>query len=374
MHRIALISTNKFKFSETFIQKHRELLPFEVHYLYGGYLPNYFGNDEPFLFGIENPEQEVERHKEMKWQLQEAVSGYLKENKIDGVLAEYGNSGVEMMEICASLQLPLIVHFHGFDAYRDDVMQYYGARYPEMFRKAHAVIAVSQHMRQRLVNLGCPPEKIFYNPYGPDDTLFRFGNVAQRQPVFLAVSRLDDTKAPQLTLLAFAEAHKQVPQSRLIMAGDGHLLESCKTLTRALQLTDVVEFPGVRTHQEIADFMQQAKVFVQHSVTTSANDTEGTPVAIIEACHSGLPVVSTIHAGIPDVVTHGVNGFLVQEGDVAAMARCMIQLAQDDALASEMGRRGNEIVRAEFTLSRHINQLAGVIASCIKPGAAQSVK
>lgn len=374
MHKIALISTNKFKFSETFIQKHRELLPFEVHYLYGGYLPNYFGEGFQFLEGIDYPELEVERHKEMKWQLQEAISAYLKEHKIDAVLAEYGNSGVEMMEICETLQLPLIVHFHGFDAYRDDVMQHYGARYPEMFQKANSVIAVSKHMQQRLLNLGCPPEKISYNPYGPDDKLFGFGNAAHRQPVFLAVSRFDATKAPHLTILAFAEVHKQISQSKLIMAGDGHLLESCKTLVKSLGLTTAVEFPGVQTHQAIADLMQQAKVFVQHSVTTSANDTEGTPVAIIEACHCGLPIVSTVHAGIPDVVTHGENGFLVQEGDFNSMANFMIRLAKEDALAAEMGRKGHETVRSRFTLRRHIDQLAEVISSCIKSGTAQSVK
>lgn len=371
MHRVALISTNRFKFSETFIQKHRELLPFEVHYLFGGYLPNYFGEGIPFLGGIDFPELVVAQDKEMKWQLQEAVANYLKENEIEAVLAEYGLSGVEMMDICESLNIPLIAHFHGFDAYRDDVMKDYRARYPVLFQKAKAVIAVSKHMQQRLEGMGCPPEKITWNPCGADEALFTFNAAANRENIFLTTGRFDDTKAPHLALLAFAEVYKSLPAYKMVMIGDGHLLESCKTLISALGISHAVEFAGVQSHNEVARFMQTAKVFVQHSVTTSANDTEGTPVAVLEAGLCGLPVVATKHGGIPDVVVHGETGFLVNEGDVSSMANYMRQLAAEDKLATQMGEKAHHHIRSQFTLRHHIDKLASVISACIQTGKTQ---
>lgn len=365
MHRIALISTNKFKFSETFIQKHCGLLPFEVHYLYGGYLPNYFGNDEQFLFGIENPEQEVERHKEMKWQLQEAISEYLKEQNIKAVLTEYGISGVEMMDICEALQIPLIVHFHGYDAYRSDIMQDYGARYPELFQKASKVIVVSKHMQQRLMNLGCAESKIVYTPCGADEKLFQPCDAGKNPPVFLYTGRFDETKGPHLAILAFSELHKVHAQAKFVMIGDGHLLESCKILAKSLNVADAIEFKGALPQTEVAAYMQRVRAFVQHSVTTSMNDTEGTPVAVLEAGLSGLPVVSTLHGGIQDVVVHGETGFLVEEGDYKFMAEYMAKLASDSSLATQMGMKAHQRIKEQYTLAQHIKTLADAIISCI---------
>lgn len=371
MHRIAHISTNKSKFSETFIQKHRELLPFDVHYLYGGYLPNYYGDDQQFLDGIENPQAEVEQHKEMKWQLQEAVTEYLKEQNIDAVLTEYGLSGVEMITICEALQIPLIVHFHGFDAYRADIMKDYGGRYPELFNKAAKVIVVSKHMEQRLLNLGCPSSKIVWTPCGADEKIFTPTNPADNPPTFLTTGRFDETKGTHLTLLAFNEVYQKNPQAKLIMIGDGHLLESCRILAKALRIDQAVEFKGALLHDQIGPYMKRARAFLQHSVTTSMNDIEGTPVAVTEAGLSGLPVIATKHGGIPDVVVHGETGYLVDEGDYHSMANYMLNLAADGNLAAQLGKNGYQRVKEQFTLAKHIDTLAGVIRECI--GQAQKI-
>jgi len=365
MHRVALISTNKFKFSETFIQKHREMLPFEVHYLHGGYLPNYFGNDRKFLAGIDNPEIETQKKKELKRKLQEAISNYLKEQNIEAVLAEYGMSGVEMMDICESLNIPLIAHFHGYDAYREDMLRDYGNRYPELFKKAAAVVVVSKHMHCAIEKMGCPSEKITRNPCGVDENLFHYTDAGKQPPVFLSVGRFDETKGQRFTILAFNEVLKKNPQAKLVMLGDGHLLDSCKTLSGTLKLSGAIEFRGAQLHQAVAKQMQQSRVYLQHSVTTPSNDTEGTPVSVLEAGLSGLPVIATLHGGIPDVVKHGETGFLVHEGDFTAMADYMLQLVLDDHKVSSMGKAANEFIRQNFTLKHHIDKLASVINACL---------
>jgi glycosyltransferase involved in cell wall biosynthesis len=107
--------------------------------------------------------------------------------------------------------------------------------------------------------------------------------------------------------------------------------------------------------------MREVRAFVLHSVTTSEDDVEGTPVAVLEAGAASLPVVSTRHAGIKDVVIHGETGFLVDEGDVQGMACYMVELARDPGLAARLGQRAREHVCENFSMEKSLTTLWGII-------------
>jgi glycosyltransferase involved in cell wall biosynthesis len=113
--------------------------------------------------------------------------------------------------------------------------------------------------------------------------------------------------------------------------------------------------------------MQEANVFVQHSVTASDGDTEGLPVAILEAMASGLPVVSTWHSGIPEAVEDGVTGFLVAEGDWIAMGRAMLSLMEHPGRAQNMGQAGRNRVVGQFSSEISISRLRSVLMDCQSP-------
>src|SRR5439155_1881807 len=129
-------------------------------------------------------------------------------------------------------------------------------------------------------------------------------------------------KAPYLTLLAFHKVLAQVPDARLTMVGDGDLLEACHQIAKSLSIDMRVDFVGQRQSADIANILKTARAFVQHSLQTSSGDSEGTPVAILEAGAAGIPVVSTRHAGIVDIVRDGETGYLVDERDIDSMAAC----------------------------------------------------
>ncbi|MFP3867397.1 MAG: glycosyltransferase, partial [Desulfobacteraceae bacterium] len=95
-------------------------------------------------------------------------------------------------------------------------------------------------------------------------------------------------------------------------------------------------------------------------------DSEGTPVAVLEAGACGLPVVATHHGGIKDSVVHGETGFLVDEGDIVGMAAYMLKLAQEPELAATMGRRGREHIKANYSMDRSIANLWRIIENCIQ--------
>jgi len=369
---ICVVSPTRNAYSETFIRAHIEHLPATVLPLYGGSIAQL--RDEhgdplvpPFTIWRHARWSIARRTTHASWDDFQAAPfrECLRANQVSAVLAEYGTMGVAVMDVCAELGVPLIVHFHGFDAYRRDVLSGVGQRYPELFGSAAAIIAVSRDMEQHLIDLGAPPDKVHYNPYGVDVSRFGGAAPAEAPPTFVAVGRFVDKKAPFFTLLAFSKVLDSVPEARLVMIGEGPLWEASRQLARALGISSAVDSRGICPHAEVAASMQQARAFVQHSVVTSYGDSEGTPVAVLEASAAGLPVVATRHAGIPDVVLDGETGLLVDEGDVEGMAAQMIRLARDPELAARLGNAGRERVCAEFSMEKSIAGLWSIIEGAI---------
>jgi colanic acid/amylovoran biosynthesis glycosyltransferase len=368
--RICVVAENPPTESETFIRDHLEKLPAQITLIHG-WQPT-VGNRTVLSL----PQRAVHKG----WGLltgngieRELTAAYVKafaRYRPAAVLAEYGSSGARTTEACRRLTIPLIVHFHGYDASVHSVLQEYAEAYTVMFHNAAALIAVSQAMVKKLVSLGAPATKVHYNPYGID--CLQFGGVAPAEapPVFVAVGRFVEKKGPQLTLSAFAEVHRANPDARLRMVGGGPLLDECRELAVKLGIADVVRFLGVQKPAVIQEEMRSARCFVQHSVEAANGDCEGTPVSILEAGASGLPVVATRHAGIPDAVIEGETGFLVAEHDVAGMANQMLQIAQSPQLAAEMGNRARQRIAQHFSQERSLGRLWSIIESCIANNAA----
>jgi colanic acid/amylovoran biosynthesis glycosyltransferase len=363
---VCVARPNEFAYSETFIQAHLDRLPAHVTALHGGGLPMQREDGRPILspnLGARVFRAAARRLLKLSTSHFEtrALARFLAKNGIEVVLAEYGPTGVAMLDSCARAAVPLVVHFHGFDAYHRPTLQTYGHAYRRLFGAAAAVVAVSRDMEKALLSLGARRERLFYNPYGVDTSFFAGGNPNAAGPVFVAIGRFVEKKAPHLVVLAFAEAWKACPAARLIMVGDGPLLGATQHLARALDVAGAIEFLGARHHSEVPAIMRNARAFVQHSVIAADGDAEGTPVAVLEAGAAGLPVVATRHGGIPDAVVSGETGLLVDEGDVSAMATCMVQLAKDPQLAFRLGSAARDRICAEFSMEKATRALLRIL-------------
>jgi glycosyltransferase involved in cell wall biosynthesis len=293
------------------------------------------------------------------------LANFFRKHRVDAVLAEYGPTGVAVMEACRRASLPLIVHFHGYDASDQRILAEYNEGYQRLFSTAAAIIVGSKDMEAGLLALGAPQNKINYNPVGVDGSFFKQAHPAQQPPHFLAVGRFVDKKAPHLTLLAFSQVAQVYPEARLTMYGEGALWEACKQLAKALELADKVSFPGSCPHGEVAAAMQKTRAFVQHSLKPTFGDSEGTSLSVLEAGASGLPVVATRHGGIKDTVIHGETGFLVDERDINGMAAYMLKLAQEPELAGAMGRRARQHICANYSMEKSIAGLWKIIQNII---------
>jgi glycosyltransferase involved in cell wall biosynthesis len=381
---IAIISPNKKSYSETFIRSHIDELPVGRKVLYG--LPSYIGGFYPYfledgrrllpmpLFYTSIAFQSLpllyqKYSNSMNFFAHyintRALSYYLKKNKIKAVLAEYGPTGLAVIEACQKVGVPLIIHFHGYDAYDKKILNKYGNEYRKYLPQADAIIAVSKDMYNKLLSIGSCPEKLHYNPYGVDCSLFSEAEPNLNPPLFVSVGRFVDKKAPYLTLLAFSKVAKISAESKMVMVGDGYLQETCKNLARVLKIEDKIDFTGPLPHKEVAKIMKRSRAFVQHSIVTSYGDSEGTPLGILEAGACGLPVVATRHGGIKDSVIHEHTGFLVDEGDIEGMADYMITLAKDSELSAAMGREAREHICANFSMEKSISNLWQIINHAI---------
>ena len=355
--------------SETFIAAHIERLQKVDLLVSGGNPPRHASRGAQFArsstVGVWMDRAIARFHGGIPELLRHRLARRLAQERPDVVLAEYGNMAAEIVASCERAGVPLVVHFHGFDAHRDDYIARYDG-YREVFRYARFVVVVSRAMEEQLLAIGAPREKVVYNCYGIDVDQFVPGDPSIVEPRFLAVGRFAEKKAPQLTIRAFRKVLDERPDARLTMVGQGALWETCKSLVDESGLAHAVELIGVRTPKEIAALFHQCRAFVQHSVVTSTNDHEGTPLAVLEAMASGVPVISTRHAGIIDLVKEEERGLLCAEHDVDAMAANMVRFVDDPDLALRMGVAGRAYVEKHHRVEVQVAELQRLLETAAR--------
>lgn len=362
--KLAIVSPSKGQLTETFIAAQMQLLQGDKAIYHGGKIPRFLNDSTlplttPFSSKLY---RKIARNlgQVVLTEEQAAFLASLEREKPDVILAEYGMSGADILPMVKSLGIPMVVHFHGYDASEKQIIASYRDRYTAMFAYASAIIAVSKKMAQMLEEIGAPKEKIVYNCYGPRDYFLDLKPNYSR-PNFLSVGRFTAKKAHHIAILAFQKIAHLHPEATLTIIGDGAQREIALDLIRCFGLESRVVLPGALPQEKILTYFENAMAFIQHSRTAPSGDMEGTPLSILESQAAALPVISTYHAGIPDVVVHGETGFLVEENEIAQMSEYMLRLLEEPRLAQKLGEAGRQRIRQQFSLQRHIQQLDQVI-------------
>ena len=294
----------------------------------------------------------------------------IRRHQPDVLMVEFGFEAVRVMEACAWSGVPMVVHFRGSDASAQGRLGLLRGRYRRLLAISSGVIVKSRPMASTLLALGARPDRLLISPSGANPELFHGSALDQAPPRFLAVGRFVAKKGPLHTIRAFSQVCRELgdrePKLALWMVGDGPLLKQAQALVLELGLQYRVHFLGIQPQSKVAELMREVRGFVQHSLVAPDGDSEGNPVAVMEAQLSGLPVVATRHAGIPDVVLEGESGFLVDEGDVAAMAGAITRLIEDPELAAQLGDCGRRRVQNWFTIDHHLRQVSDLLRQVAK--------
>ncbi|MGQ0732804.1 MAG: glycosyltransferase [Acidobacteriota bacterium] len=338
--------------SETFIRRHAtELLPGRTVVLAGRLADGaakHWDATGPLidLDGVSDPR---------------TVSGWLREYGVTVLLGEYLDASLPWLGLARELGIPFFAHAHGYDVSLRLREPYYRIEYLR-YRRCAGVITMSEASRNRLIALGLAPERTHCIPYGVD-VPERFVQRPPRASLrLLAVGRMVAKKGPILMLDAVRQVQRSGVRIRFDLVGTGPLDAGARQFVATHALEQIVTLHGACDHTRVKELMTGADIFVQHSVTDpETGDEEGLPVAILEAMSSGLPVVATRHAGIPEAVDDGMTGFLVDEGDTAAMAERIGSLLRDRDLRLSMGHMGWNVARTRFTWATERSKLLGLL-------------
>jgi len=292
----------------------------------------------------------------------------------DAIVAHFGPDAALIGPVARSLGVPLVATFYGYDVSRliHEAPALWRTVYRDLWPMASLVLGISRHVLHRLRALDAPEEKLVLWRIGAD-----LGRIPYRDPVAgwdggrvecLHVGRLTAKKDPIALLRAFAAARRRLAPDvdlRLTIAGDGELAGRTRREIERLRLDRCTRLLGPVPHARVPALLREAHIYVQHCRTAPNGDMEGLGLSFVEAAAAGLPIVSTRHDGIPDVVLHGRTGLLSSEGDVESMARNIALVAAEPKLWSDMGRLGRRHVEAEFDLETTVLGLIDRLRSLV---------
>lgn len=355
--RIAIISPNSYEESETFIKAHIDLLEAEVFHFHGGIDNLHKQDSKPlslFKKGLLRLVGMV--LKIPNYDAYNTLKHYIRKYKIECILFEYGTTAGDFIHIMEKIEIPFVASFYGYEINIKSVREKYKAEYKRVFLRAKKICSVSNEMMQKLVDAGCPAEKIFHSACGPNP-FFAELQPEFRKNNFFALGRFVNKKSPVELILVIHKLKQKHADVQLVIGGDGPLYEASCRLVSGLSLEENVKLVGRLDKVEYRNYLEKSIAFLQHSVTAMNGDQEGTPVSILEAALSGLPVVSTNHAGIPETVIHEKTGLLVEEHDVEGMANAIEQILVDKSKARQMGSEAREFVSENFSMEKHLNTL-----------------
>lgn len=272
-----------------------------------------------------------------------------------------GKLGILLKEIGVT-QGKIITTFHGYDM--SSYVKRHGSKtYARLFEKGDLFLPISERWKQELVKLGCSKNKIVVHRMGVDPHRFRFVRQKPRRSGTVKIStiaRLVEKKGVQYGLQAVARILPKHPEIEYTIVGDGPLRDDIENLITRLNLRHTVKLVGRRTQEQIIALINDTDILLAPSVTSEDGDQEGIPVVLMEALAHGIPVLSTYHSGIPELVQEGVSGFLVPERDVDFLAKKLEYLLNHQEIWPRLGRAGREHIEKHYDIHKLNDQLVDI--------------
>jgi colanic acid/amylovoran/stewartan biosynthesis glycosyltransferase WcaL/AmsK/CpsK len=299
----------------------------------------------------------------VSWRYFEEV---IEREKITLLHAHFGQSGAEMVDLKRRVRLPMLTAFYGADVSQMPADPYWRALFVRLFEVGDLVLAEGSAMRAALLALGCPPAKVVIQHLGVDTATIPF-QVKRPDPDgtvrILIAGTFREKKGIPDALRAIQGVHRQYPKLRATLIGDsagrqGDDEEKRVILGLLKTLGDVVTWLGYVPYPEFRRQLTQHHIFLSPSVTARDGDSEGgAPIAILEAEASGMPVVSTRHADIPEIVVANESALLSAERDVEALTANLERLLKDPDQWPAMGERGRRHVEESYNVTVQVQRL-----------------
>jgi glycosyltransferase involved in cell wall biosynthesis len=288
--------------------------------------------------------------------LRRTVADRIRETRYDVMHAHWVvPNAVLVAGLARSHGLPLVVSLHGSDVFVAETLLPARILARRALRQAGAVTACSEDLHRRALRLGARPERTRTVPYGAEDmgspgidagaARARLG-APPGATLVLALGRLVEKKGFSYLI----DAAARVPGVHVALAGAGDLESELRS--QAARAGAPVRLVGALDRDSVAAALAAADIVVVPSVVDRAGNVDGLPNVLLEAMAAGRAIIASRVAGIPDVMTDGIDGVLVEEKDVPGLAAALARLAQDPARRERLGRAARATASARFGWDR----------------------
>jgi colanic acid/amylovoran biosynthesis glycosyltransferase len=287
----------------------------------------------------------------------------------------FGDSAVEMLETKRAAGVPMITAFYGFDMSQIPRDPTWKLKYQELFAEGELFLAEGPAMRRALLELGCPPDKTVVQRLGVDVDSIPF---VPRRPTatgtvkILIAATFREKKGIPDALNAIEQVRRDSPGLEVTLIGDargkpGDEEEKRKILAILERLQGTVTWTKVVSITQFREAVLNHHIFLSPSVTAHDGDSEGgAPVSLIDAQATGMPIVSTFHADIPDVVVSGESALLSPERDIDGLVQNLARLVAEPNKWEAMGRAGRAHVEAQHNVRTQVALLEGRYSQLIE--------
>lgn len=285
----------------------------------------------------------------------------------DLVHCQFGTLGARILEYRRNFGLPegkLVTSFRGYDISKY-IQEHGEGIYEQLFLEGDLFLANCEFFRQRAINLGCNEQKIIVHGSGIDCHKFAFSPryfPSDGQVCLVTTGRLVEKKGIEYSIRAVAKLVQTNPKIKIEynIIGSGPLMASFQQLLRELGLNHIVKLLGAKLQQEVIEILDRSHIFIAPSITAATGDCDAPVNTLKEAMAMGLPVVSTDHGGIPELVTDVISGFLVPERNPDAITEKLIELIEHPERWVEMGRAGRARVEEKYEMQKLNDELVTI--------------
>lgn len=285
----------------------------------------------------------------------------LKENQVLLLHSHFGNRGYFDLALKQRLKIPQVTTFYGHDVSLLPQEERWRKRFKVLFEQGDLILAEGNYMKKTLLEMGCPNSKVRVQHLGIDCEKIPFipRKMVDGQKVkILIAGTFREKKGITYALEACARLVPKYKNIEVTLIGDAgrsqreiNYKKEITTIIDSRNIADKVNYLGFLPYPAFIEEAQNNHIFLSPSIHPSDGETEGgAPVALIEMSAYGMPIVSTFHCDIPEVVIDGESGFLVKEKDTNGLAERLEHLITHPELWESMGRTGRKHIEEEFNI------------------------
>lgn len=296
------------------------------------------------------------------------IPSHLQKNDI--IYCQFGGKGNKALKMIEKglIKGKLVVCFRGGDATKK--IKENPHIYDILFKKADLFFPICKHFSKILIKYGCNPKKIHIHYSSIDADRIPYS--AKTKPLgndpikIITVARLIEYKGLNDSILAISEVLKKYPNIEYEIIGEGIEMENLNNLIKKLGLEKKIKLLGYLSFDQILEKLSKAHLFLFTPFTPYYAEQDAPVNAMKEAMLAGLPVISTNHGGIPELVQNGISGFLVKERDINAIVSKIIYLIENPQRWAILGKAGSDYVRKYFDKKRINKNLIDIFYRLVK--------